>query len=100
MTLTSAQFVRAHQYLYYVGVYQQPRMEPVLSDHQYDSYCHVHGIEGGGGSDLASSYTAEEVSLAKRLYERADPEVIAHLKEAQLASQDCHRRRAAGEACP
>lgn len=55
--------VRAHQYLYYVLA------QPVLSDWDYDALCRHHGIEGGGGSDMAESYTEEEKALARRLRE-------------------------------
>lgn len=55
--------IRAHQYLYYVLV------RPVISDYDYDMMCARHGIEGGGGSDLASSYSEEEVRLAKKMLE-------------------------------
>lgn len=48
--LPPEQIVQAHQYLYYVLV------NPVWSDYEYDMYCAKHGINGGGGSDLASSY--------------------------------------------
>lgn len=58
---TPAQLVRAHQYLYYV------LSRPVISDHVYDLYCRDHGIDGGGGSDLDSSYTDEERALAQQL---------------------------------
>jgi NAD-dependent DNA ligase len=53
--------VRAHQYLYYV------RLTPVLTDYDYDMLCHRLGVEGGGGSDLASSYTVEEKRVADEL---------------------------------
>ncbi len=53
--------VRAHQYLYYVlGT-------PVITDYDYDMLCRRLGAEGGGGSDLASSYTVEEKDLAAQL---------------------------------
>lgn len=51
--------VKAHQYLYYVVG------RPVLSDYDYDMLCRKLGVEGGGGSDLASSYSKEEKELAE-----------------------------------
>jgi NAD-dependent DNA ligase len=60
-TLPAPTLIRAHQYLYYVlGT-------PVLSDYDYDRLCQSLGISGGGGSDLASSYTDKEKDAAKRL---------------------------------
>ncbi len=53
--------IKAHQYLYYVLA------TPVWSDLKYDSFCKEHGIEGGGGSDMASSYSPETVKLADKL---------------------------------
>lgn len=50
--------VKAHQYLYYVEA------RPVLSDYEYDKFCEAHGIEGGGGSDLASDYSENIKDLA------------------------------------
>jgi hypothetical protein len=55
------QLVRAHQYLYYV------LCKTVWSDFEYDRFCKAHGIEGGGGSDSARDYTAEEIALATSL---------------------------------
>ena len=48
--LPPEQIVQAHQYLYYILA------KPVLSDYEYDMLCKKHGIDGGGGSDMASSY--------------------------------------------
>jgi hypothetical protein len=61
LTLT---LIRAHQYLYYVLV------RPVITDYEYDMLCSAAGVEGGGGSDLASSYTLEEKELATQLLAR------------------------------
>lgn len=61
MKCTPEQIVRAHQYLYYV------LCEPVISDYEYDMFCQKHGIEGGGGSDIADSYTDFEKDLADQL---------------------------------
>ncbi len=61
MTPSPTDIVAAHQYLYYVvGV-------PVWPDDTYDAYCDLHGIEGNGGSDCASSYDARIVTLAKAI---------------------------------
>jgi hypothetical protein len=50
--------LKAHQYLYYVlGT-------PVLTDQDYDTWCRENGLEGKGGSDLASSYSEEIIGLA------------------------------------
>ena len=56
--------IRAHQYLYYV------RSQPVLSDFAYDRMCEVFGIQGGGGSDCADHYTAEQKQLAEQLLQK------------------------------
>jgi len=53
--------MRAHQYLYYV------QCRPVLTDHQYDSFCKQHGLFGGGGSDRESDYTDEEKDMARKI---------------------------------
>lgn len=53
--------IRAHQFCYYV------RGTPVISDHEYDDLCRLHGIDGSGGSDLADSYSLEEQILASDL---------------------------------
>lgn len=56
--------IKAHQYLYYcLGT-------PVLSDYEYDKLCRDLDINGKGGSDLESSYTAEEKQLALDLLKR------------------------------
>jgi NAD-dependent DNA ligase len=56
--------VRAHQYLYYV------KSTPVLSDWDYDLFCKEHGIDGGGGSSLESSYSAEDRRIAEFLLKK------------------------------
>lgn len=53
----------AHQYLYYVV------SRPVLTDYQYDRFCEEHGLDGIGGSDLASDYPPAVVALAERITE-------------------------------
>lgn len=53
--------MQAHQYLYYV------ESHPVVSDYEYDMFCKEHGLFGGGGSDLASSYSPKVISIAKDL---------------------------------
>lgn len=58
---TPEQIQQAHQYLYYV------LGRPVWSDYEYDRFCSKHGLECGGGSDLASSYTPEVQKLALSL---------------------------------
>ncbi len=60
-SLPPAQIVQAHQYLYYV------LSQPVISDYEYDMYCQRHGIEGNGGSDLASSYPAAIKAIAANM---------------------------------
>lgn len=63
MSYSPKTVIRAHQYLYYV------LGRPVVTDYVYDMLCKQHGIEGGGGSDLASSYSEEEIRLAKKMLE-------------------------------
>jgi hypothetical protein len=63
--LTHYQIVLIHQYLYYV------MNAPIWSDYEYDRYCKAHGLEGGGGSDRASDYSAEIANLAKRAQKEA-----------------------------
>jgi hypothetical protein len=58
---TPADIMQAHQYLYYV------RCAPVLSDYDYDVFCHFNGLHGGGGSDRASDYPPHIVALANTL---------------------------------
>lgn len=54
--------VKAHQYLYYVlGT-------PEWSDYEYDMYCRDNGVDGGGGSDLETSYSDDDKKLAKALF--------------------------------
>ncbi len=68
MTHSPADIVAAHQYLYYVvGL-------PIWEDRTYDAYCKRHGICGGGGSDLASSYAPHVVLLAEAM--KADLKLI------------------------
>ena len=59
--ISPERIMRAHQFLYYVKV------TPVLSDYGYDMLCRDNGLHSGCGSDLASSYTQEEIDLAERL---------------------------------
>jgi NAD-dependent DNA ligase len=54
--------VKAHQYLYYVlGA-------PEWSDYEYDMYFRDNNMYSGGGSDLESSYSDDDVKLAKSLF--------------------------------
>ena len=55
--------MQAHQYLYYVIA------EPIWTDYEYDMFCKAHGLEGGGGSDIASSYSMEVKILALEMHE-------------------------------
>lgn len=63
MSPTPHQIVRAHQFLYYV------LNRNVWSDYVYDHFCSAHGIQGGGGSDLASDYSDAEAGLAWAILE-------------------------------
>lgn len=58
-TATPWEFVKAHQYLYYV------KTSPIWTDFTYDLYCKEHGLFGGGGSDSAADYPAHIVRLAE-----------------------------------
>lgn len=71
MSPTPQQLVRAHQFLYYV------LNRSVWSDYVYDKFCDTHGIQGGGGSDLASSYTDAEAGLAWELLENPAVESVS-----------------------
>lgn len=51
----------AHQYLYYV------LGEPAISDYEYDMFCKLHNLDGGGGSDRKEDYSQEIINLAKTL---------------------------------
>jgi NAD-dependent DNA ligase len=64
---TPSDIMQAHQYLYYV------RCAPVLSDYEYDRFCQECGLEGGGGSDLASDYPPHIVALANTLSSTSHP---------------------------
>lgn len=61
-TATPEDFVKAHQYLYYV------KSDSVWSDLQYDTYCKEHGLFGGGGSDSAADYPESIVRLAEGIW--------------------------------
>ena len=58
---TPEEIMQAHQYLYYV------KSVPVLTDYDYDCFCKKHGLQGGGGSDLASDYAPRIIALAASL---------------------------------
>lgn len=61
MNVSAKDLMLAHQFLYYV------RHAPVISDREYDEFCKSNGLDGGGGSDLASSYPTHVIALAERL---------------------------------
>lgn len=61
-TATPEDFVKAHQYLYYV------KSDPVWDDFKYDAYCKEFGLFGGGGSDSAKDYPAHIVKLAEGIW--------------------------------
>ena len=61
-TATPEDFVKAHQYLYYV------KSDSVWSDLQYDTYCKEHGLFGGGGSDSAADYAPDIIRLAEGIW--------------------------------
>lgn len=54
-------FMLAHQYLYYVA------SSPIWGDFEYDKFCEKNGLEGNGGSDVASSYDPKIITLAKEM---------------------------------
>jgi NAD-dependent DNA ligase len=58
---TAKDIMLAHQYCYYV------LSESVWSDYEYDKFCERNGLDGNGGSDIASSYSSEIASLAKKM---------------------------------
>lgn len=60
-TIVAGKIVEAHQYLYYV------EGRPIWSDYDYDMYCRFQGIDGNGGSDCKSSYTADVILLAQQM---------------------------------
>ncbi len=76
MTRTPSNIVAAHQYLYYVLAF------PIWSDFAYDAFCKHHGIEGGGGSDSASDYSAEAIELADAM--RAQPSAFPPISAANV----------------
>lgn len=61
-TATPEDFVKAHQYLYYV------KSDPVWNDFQYDAYCKEFGLQGGGGSDRAADYPPHIARLAEGIW--------------------------------
>lgn len=60
-TTLAEQIMKAHQFLYYV------ESKSVWSDFEYDQFCKRHGLEGSGGSDLASDYAPVIVALAREI---------------------------------
>lgn len=60
-TYTPEQTMKAHQYIYYV------LSNNVWSDYEYDQFCKRNGLDGNGGSDLASNYPPEVVELARAM---------------------------------
>lgn len=60
-TPTAEEVMKAHQFLYYV------LCQPVITDREYDQFCRVNNLEGGGGSDRAADYTPEIAALARKL---------------------------------
>lgn len=56
-------FCKSFQYLYYCKC---PPQLPV-EDFQYDKFCRNFYIQGGGGSDLETSYTQAEKDMAEML---------------------------------
>lgn len=61
-TATPEDFIKAHQYLYYV------KSDPVWDDFKYDQYCKEFGLFGGGGSDSAKDYPEHIVKLAEGIW--------------------------------
>ena len=61
-TATPEDFMKAHQYLYYV------KSDPVWDDFQYDAYCKQYGLFGGGGSDSAADYAPDIIKLAEGIW--------------------------------
>ena len=73
---TVDEIIIAHQYLYYIEA------TPIWSDRDYDFFCNDRNIEGGGGSDLASSYPKYIVELAHKM--KANPKVFSYEKLDEL----------------
>lgn len=65
--MTNLDYIRAHQYLYYVVV------SPILSDHEYDRFGRDSGEDYKGGSDRAEDYTPEQIALALQIQRRKTP---------------------------
>lgn len=59
--MTNLDFIRAHQYLYYVA------SKEVLTDRDYDIFGRDTGEDYKGGSDRADDYTPEQVLLAEAI---------------------------------
>ena len=64
---TVLDYLRAHQYLYYVT------QREVLTDHEYDLFGRWSGKEYKGGSDRAESYTTTQTNLACDILARRMP---------------------------
>lgn len=60
-SVTAADVMRAHQYLYYV------ECRPLWTDREYDMFCCKHRLDGKGGSDNPDHYPRFAIDLAKRL---------------------------------
>jgi len=72
--MTSLDYIRAHQYLYYCGG------GPVLTDHEYDMFGRDTGEDYKGGSDRAEDYTVAQVNLAKAILDGENPFPASHTK--------------------
>jgi len=60
------------QYLYYTGDGNNRLGGSPITDRAYDLYCEQYGIEGNGGSDSESSYSATEIRLAETIARTKD----------------------------
>lgn len=62
MTPSTLDYIRAHQFLYYVLA------KEVLTDREYDMFGRWSGLDYKGGSDQIGHYTAEQKQLAIDIY--------------------------------
>lgn len=67
MNPTNLDYIRAHQFLYYVLA------RPVLTDHEYDVFGRDSGEDYKGGSDMPASYPTHQKALAYDILEGRAP---------------------------
>lgn len=94
MDFTAKEVMEAHQYLYYVA------LAPIWTDYEYDTFCHRHGLFGGGGSDREDAYTPRIRLLAEAMRANPGAQVPVMQDVDALVSADAPGERPADSAHP